>query len=271
MRNPRALADELEKNPVPPKGGGERFAGYGVLGLPFSSGHILAFRRMPASSIGPGYTTLWHRSPMGSWTFFTDADPVLSCPRYFGKGVDEVIVCDIELGWDGPYDLSLRVPGSGIQWGIRLSSDFRTRALSTFGWLAPRWIWRNRRVMAPLGPLAGRFLDLGRLSLVGSVPNGQTFRAAPRLLWRVEASAALVAREDLGPIKAHREQAKLGDLWIPNGGVFGLGEARFSPLDPSGPSSSVKRGGGGGDGDAPAPPVEETGREGFPGVLRRTG
>ena len=45
---------------VLPSGGEERFAGYGVMGLPFASGHVLAMRRFPASSIGPGYSSVWH-------------------------------------------------------------------------------------------------------------------------------------------------------------------------------------------------------------------
>jgi hypothetical protein len=40
----------------------ERFAGYGVMGLPFRSGHYLALRHFPASSIGPGFRAVWHRA-----------------------------------------------------------------------------------------------------------------------------------------------------------------------------------------------------------------
>jgi hypothetical protein len=34
-----------------------------LMGLPLASGHILAMRRFPASSVGPGYTSVWHRGP----------------------------------------------------------------------------------------------------------------------------------------------------------------------------------------------------------------
>lgn len=228
MRNPRSLAEELERDPVPPEGEGERFAGYGVMGLPFSTGHLLAFRRMPASSVGPAYTTVWHRSPTRGWTFYTDVDPALSCPRYYGEALARVVVAEIELGWEGPYDLFLRAPDLAFQWGIRLSGDSHTRMLSAFGRLAPRWVWRSRRLLSWLGPLGGRVLGIGRLGLTGTVPCGQTFMAAPRLLWRVGASAAILDGEDLGPIHPLPQQAKLENLWIPNGGVFALGEARFS-------------------------------------------
>ena len=41
----------------------ERFSGYGVMGLPFRSGHVLALRRFPVTSVGPGYTSVWWRDP----------------------------------------------------------------------------------------------------------------------------------------------------------------------------------------------------------------
>ena len=41
----------------------DRFAGYAVIVLPFRSGHVLSLRRFPASSVGPGYTSVWRRDP----------------------------------------------------------------------------------------------------------------------------------------------------------------------------------------------------------------
>ena len=54
-----------------PDGPGDRFSGYAIIGLPFQSGHVLALRRFPTSSIGPGYTAVWHRNPSGRWTFYS--------------------------------------------------------------------------------------------------------------------------------------------------------------------------------------------------------
>lgn len=53
------LAAEAEDTDQLPPGDEERFAGYGVMGLPFASGHVLAMRRFPSSSIGPAYTSVW--------------------------------------------------------------------------------------------------------------------------------------------------------------------------------------------------------------------
>ena len=70
MAGPKELAERAERAALPPWADRERFAGYGVMGLPFASGHALGMRRFPASSVGPGYTSVWHRSPGGGWTFY---------------------------------------------------------------------------------------------------------------------------------------------------------------------------------------------------------
>src|SRR5689334_16071506 len=75
--NPREIVQQIEATPVLPGGGGDRFTGYAVMGLPFRSGHVLALRRFPASSIGPGYTSVWHRDPRGDWTFYSTIQPDL--------------------------------------------------------------------------------------------------------------------------------------------------------------------------------------------------
>ncbi len=61
MSDPRGLVERIERGIELPEGVDERFSGYGVMGLPFASGHILALRRFPASSVGPAYTSVWHR------------------------------------------------------------------------------------------------------------------------------------------------------------------------------------------------------------------
>ena len=53
-----------------PSGDDERVVGFGVMGLPFASGHYLAFRDFPATSFSPAYLSVWHRNPEGVWTFY---------------------------------------------------------------------------------------------------------------------------------------------------------------------------------------------------------
>jgi hypothetical protein len=231
MGTPRALAEEMERRPGLPTGHDERFVGYGVMGVPFTSGHVLAFRRMTASSLGGPYTTVWHRDPTGRWTFFTDSEPTQSCPRFFGEALDDVVVGAIDLSWEGPFDLSLRVREAGFLWGVRLAADLKTRAMGALGRLIPASAWKSKTALSLMGTVGGPFLGLGEVALTGSSPNGQWFRAAPRLLWRVEATAAILDCQDLGEMGPLPRQARIGDFWIPNRGTFAFGSARFDRFD----------------------------------------
>jgi hypothetical protein len=90
VREPAEIVEGLERQSELPPGSEERFFGYGGMGLPFRSGHVLGLRRFPASWIGPGYRSVWHRDPRGRWTFYQDQAAELACTRYFGSAVDAV-------------------------------------------------------------------------------------------------------------------------------------------------------------------------------------
>ncbi len=51
--------------------GHEYVKGWGVFGLPFDSGHVLALRVFPENDFAP-YTTIWHRDPAGRWAIYVD-------------------------------------------------------------------------------------------------------------------------------------------------------------------------------------------------------
>lgn len=241
MGHPKVLAEGLEEKPAFPGGWGERFRGYGVMGLPFSTGHLLAFRRMARSSIGPSFTSVWHRDPGGVWTFFVDQEPETTCPRYFGSAVDRVILSPIELNWEGPMQVSVRIPEVRFEWAVRLSSDLRTRAVSAMGGVLPSFLWRSAPVVSLLGKVAGRLLGVGALNLSGQAPNGQRYLAAPKRLWCVDASAAVLEGVELGDIKRLPKQSRLGDFRLPNAGIFALGEVQFEPFDPERHSRATTR------------------------------
>ena len=122
MTEPRELVDRLEQSAELPSGNEERFAGYGVMGVPFASGDLLAMRRLPASSLGQGYTSVWHRDPQGRWTFYSDVPPQLACPRYFGSAVDEAVVREIEITWSSPRDFTVSIKEDfGLDWHLSLA------------------------------------------------------------------------------------------------------------------------------------------------------
>lgn len=230
MKPPREHAAAAERAAEAPAGSGERFAGYGVMGLPFRSEHVLAMRRFPASSIGPGYTSVWHRDPAGTWTFYTDAEPLVSCNRYFGHEVDRVRITSIEVTW--PSSETLRVSaGDSLVWESRLRSNPASRAMNLLAGLAPDALWTWTPALSLMGAVAGPMFRAGRLALHGLAPNGQRFVANPRLLWLIDDADATVGGEPLGAPGPLPVQAALGDFRIPQRGLFVIGRAVFERFD----------------------------------------
>ena len=105
--DPHSSALVLERRRPPLRGRREQFLGYGITGIAFSSGYLVALRRFTASSIGPPYTTVWVRDPHGRWVFHTNVEPRRSCPRYFGPLLHAARVDDIEVTWIGSSELYL--------------------------------------------------------------------------------------------------------------------------------------------------------------------
>lgn len=99
MRSPAQFARAVEDRPILPPGDCERVSGYGVMGLPFASGHVLGLRRWTASSVGNTFTSIWHRDPTGCWTFYESVDCEVACTRYFGADVERVREGPIDLDW----------------------------------------------------------------------------------------------------------------------------------------------------------------------------
>jgi hypothetical protein len=227
----REMVEAIERDAEVPSGSGERFSGYGVAGVPFKSGHILALRRWPASSLGRGYTSLWHRDPKGRWVFIQDAPPQLACPRYFGSAVSQALVREISIAWEGPADFLVRVPGDyEINWRVSLGETSGTRILNILGSQIPDFLWRREFFLRLLGRLAG-FMGAGKMSLTGRLPNGQWFISNPRSLWVVTATDAVVRGEVLGEMGPLPEQARLGDLWLPQQGRFFIDQAFLESFD----------------------------------------
>lgn len=230
--SPRHRASGLERRTHPLSGTGERFDGYGVLGLPFTLGHVLAFRRVPTSSIGPAYTAVWHRDPDGLWTIFTDVSPALACPRYFAIGRTRAIRTEIRLEWTGSHRAAISIPEHQLSWAIRIETSPATRTLDTLSALLPHRLLGAPGLLNTLGPLAGRLLDAGPLRFTGRTPAGPRFALLPRRISLITAAAAVVGGRDLGPLGpiGPREGAvRLGDLRMPDRGLFVLGQWRFDP------------------------------------------
>ncbi len=229
---PREVARSLERYARLPSSDVESFAGYGIMGLPFANGHILALRRFPETAFG-GYTCVWHRTPAGEWTFYSDGEPARSCARYFGSELKEALVAEIELHWTGPASLSVSVPSVEIEWEVRFTATWTTRLMNLMARYLPKTLWRNPHILRLMSWVGTHLLGSGRIGLVGHYPNGQRFLNNPFRLWMVSDSRASFRGEDLGPMGSVDPQAHLRDYWIPQRGILAYGQVLCEPLDPS--------------------------------------
>jgi hypothetical protein len=230
MREPAEIVEAIERHPELPPGSGERFSGYGVMGLAFRSGHVLGMRRFPASSVGPGYRSVWHRDPHGRWTFYQDQPAELACTRYFGSAVDDVREGPIRIDWTGPRGFRVGAGDGDLEWTVHVGSTPVTRLFNRAGASLPDRAWRSRAVLGAMSRVAGTALRAGRVRLTGLAPNGQRFTANPVTMWVVRDSRATVRGVDLGEIGPAPEQARLRDFSIPQRGVFVVGRATFTAV-----------------------------------------
>ncbi|SFF38475.1 SRPBCC family protein [Blastococcus tunisiensis] len=227
-----ALEERADLPDVPDR---ERLRGYAVTGLPFRSGHLLAMRRFPATSFGPGYTSVWHRHPDGRLVIYQDQEPRFGCPRVFGPETDEVRVVPIDLRWPAPDRLRLEVDaatGSGLTWEMTLSLDGVTRALNAVPPRLPQRLRRHPLFLGAVSRGAGALLGAGRIRLTGTVPSGQQFAVDLGEVWRIGDAHATVDDCDLGVVGAvEGRQPHLADFWLPRRGILVFADAYFEPYD----------------------------------------
>jgi hypothetical protein len=234
---PRSVAAELARTPTLPTGPDERVAGFGIMGLPFADGHVLALRDFPAASFlpdsTPGYQSVWHRDPAGVWTFYATTPAQLSCTRYFSSVTGSTAVqCPIDVTWTGDYSLVIDIP-EVLHWSVELKNTRESQLLSNIGMRLPDRVWTDRHALAVIGRVAGAALHAGRVRLTGTLPNGQRFRVAPKQVWMVSDSRATLRGRDLGPVGPLPVQARLGDFRIPQRGLAVRGQGLFDAFDSS--------------------------------------
>lgn len=198
------------------------------MGLPFSSGHLLALRRFPVSTVGPAYNSVWIRDPTGRWAIVATAPPDQSCARYFGSAVEDQLEADVRIEWTDDYAVQVTVPEPvDLDWMIKLRATPLTKAMSAACSALPDRIWRTRPFSQAMGAAAAISLRTGRMQLTGRTPNHQHFVARPRRIWLVADSRAHLKGVDLGQPEALPEQAYLADFWLPQRGLMMVGWSAF--------------------------------------------
>ncbi|BBX18409.1 hypothetical protein MDUV_32690 [Mycolicibacterium duvalii] len=227
----------MARTPILPAGPDETVTGFGVMGLPFATGHYLAYRDFPAASFlpdsVPGYRSVWHRAPDGTWTFYATTPAEHSCARYFSTATtNDAVVCPVEATWTGDNALVIAIPGV-LEWALELHATATTRALTAVATRLPEQLWTSTGALGVIGRLAGTMLGAGQVRLAGTMPNGQHFRIAPRQMWAVRTSRAFLFGRDLGPVAPLPDQARLGDFRAPQRGLAVVGQGRFDAFDPT--------------------------------------
>jgi hypothetical protein len=234
----RHIIEAIECDAPLPDGVGDRFSGYGIVGLPFQSGHVLALRRFPASSIGPGYTAVWHRNPSDRWTFYSTVPPEVSCARYFGGEVARNVMTPIDIVWVDSMRFTVFV-GTAVRWHVTLGTSLATGLFNTLAGAIRVHLWKQPAVPRLMGLVAKATLGTGRLNLTGLTPNGYRFIGELQRWWLIESSHAVVDGVRLGPAGPLVKQASLGDFLIPKRGLFAVDRTRFEqPPNRTGPSAS---------------------------------
>src|SRR5438552_13779211 len=187
------MAEELSRSVPPRMRTTEWAAGYGVLGVEFESGDVLALRNFPYGTLG-AYSTIWHRSAEGVWRMYFDAPrPDLACPRYFSEALFDTERASIELDWQDPDTLSIRASRRhlvDLDWRLTLGSSGRTSLLNTMSRLMPPRLTTTPTVLNAMARGADVLLGMGGFAATGLSPNGQHFMLQPKWMAPVAASSA---------------------------------------------------------------------------------
>jgi hypothetical protein len=223
-----AIEPDMGEAPWP---GHEYVRGWGVFGLPFDSGHVLALRVFPQSSFGP-YRTLWHRDPHGRWSIYADARHVgHACPRYYGPACEYAGAARIDLEWTAPRTLRVTMDHPAVDWTVTAARSPLMGLLNPLSAAMPLSSWRPRALVRARERLA-QALGMGRLQMSGVMPSGHSGLLMPQRMYLVNESSAVLGGVDLGTPTRLRENPTIGDVPLPARAVLAIGQAMWPIRDP---------------------------------------
>jgi len=230
----QSLTPAAQPSPWP---GYEWVEGFGVMAMPFTSGHVLVLRAFPRNSFAP-YKSVWHRTPEGSWTIFVDgASTETACPRYFGAAAKDSRSARIDLTWTGPMDFEVTAEPPGLRWTMSLTEPAYLRALNAASSRLPEAAWRSPVLLRGMELMASVVLGMGDVQLAGRVPSGHWATMTPRRMYFVRSAHAELAGLDLGsPVKATTPPT-IGATRLPSKPAFAVGRAYFRPARPGEPGA----------------------------------
>ena len=241
MPSPAALTTAIQPDMgEAPWPGHEYVRGWGVFGVPFDSGHVLALRVFPQSSFGP-YRTLWHRDPEGHWSIYADARRVgYACPRYYGAACDHVGAARIDLEWTGSHALRVTMVAPALDWTLTIARSPLTGLLNPLSAAMPLSSWRPRVLLRARERVA-QAMGMGRLQMSGVMPSGHSGLLMPQRMYFVDRARASLDGVDTGTPARLRENPTVGGVPLPARGVLAIGQAMWPIKDPAEFASAQRR------------------------------
>jgi len=210
--------------------GHEYVKGWGVFGLPFDSGHVLALRVFPENDFG-GYSALWHRDPQGRWSIYVDGPRLdTGCPRYFGPACEDTGLRRIDVEWIGPASVQVHMDSPALDWSLTATETPVLAMLNAVHGAMPLSTWRSPLLIRSREALM-RMMGLGRLQISGVMPSGHTGTLMPQRMYFVDDSTATLDGVDLGHPTHLQDNPTIGGVPLPARGVLAIGQGVWQILD----------------------------------------
>jgi hypothetical protein len=211
--------------------GHEYVKGWGVFGLPFDSGHVLALRVFPENDFGP-YRSLWHRDPEGRWSIYLDGPRLdTGCPRYFGPACAETDLRRIEVEWIGPASVQVRMDSPSLDWRLTATETPMLAVMNVVHAAMPLSTWRSPMLIRARETMV-RAMGLGRLQMSGVTPSGHTGTLMPQRMYFVDESSATIDGTELGHPVHLKDSPTIGGVALPARGILAIGQGMWQILDP---------------------------------------
>ena len=221
------LTDLPERVGSPPWPGYEYVKGWGVFGLPFDSGHVLALRVFPENDFSP-YRTLWHRDPDGRWSIYVDGQSAdTACPRYYGQACDHVGYAQIQLAWTSPASLRITMNEPALEWTLTAHQPPVLRVMNAISPRLPLGTWRSPRLVRAREVMARRALGLGDIKMSGTMPSGHQGILMPQRMYFIDDSTAVLNAVDLGRPTQASPNPDIGGVPLPARGVLAIGQGAW--------------------------------------------
>jgi len=226
------LRDLPGRRGEPPWAGYEYVKGWGVFGLPFDSGHVLALRVFPENDFSP-YRTLWHRDPGGRWSIFVDGARLdTACPRYYGPACNHIGHAHIDVEWTGPASLRVSMDAPRLEWTLSVTETRTLRALNSMSPRLPSWTWRSGPLVRAREFIARSLLGMGDIGLSGEMPSGHVGILMPECMYFIDETTAILDGADLGRAARVSPNPRIGEVALPTRGVLAIGQGAWEILDP---------------------------------------